>query len=161
MSTPPDEPAKNLPPAESTPPLVLQIPASDDLNGGATTPESIPERKESTPVHNSNDAHQATAGRHLGNFSTTLTTQTRRVDDVITEIIQRVEKETLLAEVQTLATITGESAKQATRLVEGQPTLPTKNEQGNAPEREIKATTTVDRLGHPLEVRIRTETTPL
>ena len=106
-----------------------------------TKPEPIPERKENTPIHNPNDAHHATAGRHLGNFSTTLTTQTRRVDDVMTEIIKRVENETLLAEVQTLATITGESAKQATRLIEGQPTLttgPTKHEQGNAPSASEK-----------------------
>ena len=101
-------------------------------NGEATTTESIPTRKETTPTHDLNDAHQAAAGRHLSNFSTTLTTQTRRVDNVMTEIIQRVENETLLAEVQSLATITDESAKEATHLAE-QPTLSTENEQGNAP----------------------------
>ena len=50
----------------------------------------------------------------------------------MTEIIQRIENETLLAELQSLATITGESAKEATHLVE-QPTLPTENKRGNAP----------------------------
>ena len=53
-----------------------------------TKPELFPARKENTPVHNPNDAHHATTGHHLGNFSTTLTTQTRPVDDVMTEIIK-------------------------------------------------------------------------
>ena len=43
-------------------------------------PELDPERKENTPVHNPYGAHHATTGHHLGNFSTTLITQTRHVD---------------------------------------------------------------------------------
>ena len=62
----------------------------------------------------------------------TLTTQTRRVDDAITEITQRVENETMLAKVRNLATITDESAKEAAHLVE-QPAPLKENEQGNAP----------------------------
>ena len=59
----------------------------------------------------------------------------------MTEVIKRVENETLIAEVQTLATITGESAKQATRLIEGQPTPTTgltKHKRGDAPSANEK-----------------------
>ena len=101
-------------------------------NGKATTTEPIPTHQETTPTHDLNNAHQAAAGRHLSDFSTTLTTQRRRVDNVMTEIVQRVENETLLAEVQSLATITDESAREATHLAE-RPTLPTENEQGKTP----------------------------
>ena len=82
-------------------------------NDNATTTESIPKRKENTPSHDLDDAQQTAAGRHLSNFSMTLTTQTRRVDDAMTEITQRVENETMLAKVRSLATITDESAKEA------------------------------------------------
>ena len=45
----------------------------------------------------------------------------------MTEIIQRIENKTLLAEIQSLATITDESAKEATHLAE-RPTLLIENE---------------------------------
>ena len=55
----------------------------------------------------------------------------------MTDIIRRVENETLLAEVETLAVIAGESAKKATHfLVAEQPTLATKttlNARGDVP----------------------------
>merc|ERR1712083_377115 len=101
-------------------------------NGEATTTEPVPTYQETTPTHDLNNAHQAATGRHLSDFSTTLTTQRRRVDNVMIEIVQRVENETLLAEVQSLATITDESAKEATHLAE-QPTLPIENERENIP----------------------------
>ena len=106
-------------------------------NGKATTTESIPKRKENTPTHDSNDAQQAAVGRHLSNFSMTLNTQTRRVDDAMAEITQRTENETMLAKVRSLATITDESAKEAAYLV-GQPTSLKDNEQGNTPPSDEK-----------------------
>ena len=120
-------------PKHQTPTLKTTLDGHNSIpNDKATTTESIPKRKENTPTHDLNDAQQTAVGRHLSNFSMTLTTQTRRVDDAMTEITQRVENETMLAKVRSLATITDESAKEAAHLAE-QPTSLKENEQDNAP----------------------------
>ena len=120
-------------PQHQTPTLKTTPDGHNSINNDkATTTESIPKHKENTPTHDLNNAQQTAVGRHLSNFSMTLTTQTRRVDDAITEITQRVENGTMLAKVRNLATITDESAKEAAHLVE-QPASLKENEQGNAP----------------------------
>ena len=77
----------------------------------AILPTLGPERKGNTPVHNPDSAHGTVTGRHLDNLLTALNTQTRRVGDAMTDIIRQVENETILAEVETLAVIAGESSK--------------------------------------------------
>ena len=99
-------------------------------------PKMDPKQKGTTPVYDSNSVQRQTPGPGPDNFPTTLIAQTQRVGDVITKIMKQVEDRTLLTEVKTLATISGESAERAARLLEGQPTLitgPVVYERGDAP----------------------------
>ena len=80
------------------------------------------ERKGHTPVYDPDSAHDTVTGRRLGDLSATLNTQAQGVGNAMIDIIGRVEDKATLAEMETLASIAGESAKKVTQiLMTGQP----------------------------------------
>ena len=133
-------------------------------------PKMDPKRGGTTPVYDSGNVQRQTPGPGPDNFPTTLIAQTQRVDDVIAKIMKQVEDRTLLTEVKTLATISGESAERAARLLQGQPTLttgPVIYERGDAPPTNEKTqsnrrTTPNNQSGTEIEKNIKrhTETAP-
>ena len=75
------------------------------------------ERKGHTPVYDPDSAHDTVTGRRLGDLSATLNTQAQGVGNAMIDIIGRVEDKATLAEMETLASIAGESAKKVTQIL--------------------------------------------
>ena len=128
-------------PRDTTPSLRATLGRHNPVaaSDAATSPPLGPEPKGYTPVYDPDSAHNTVTRRHFDDLSTTLHTQTQRVDDVMTDVIRHVEDGATFIEMKTLAVIAGDSSKRTTHFLTME--QPTEAERPKQTEKHEKAGT--------------------